>query len=106
MRRGGRSTMGADMLYDLPLDQLIAYRPERNEPADFDAFWQHTLAESRAQARAARFDPIDAGFPALACFDVTFSGYAGQQIKGWFIVPRERTSALPCVVEFIGYGGG
>jgi cephalosporin-C deacetylase len=94
------------MLFDLPLDQLIAYRPERHEPPDFDAFWQHTLAESRAQARAARFDPIDAGFPALACFDVTFSGYAGQPIKGWFIVPREAGRRVPCVVEFIGYGGG
>jgi cephalosporin-C deacetylase len=94
------------VLYDLPPDQPIAYVPEREEPPDFDAFWQPTLAESRAQARPARFDPIDAGFPALACFDVTFSGYAGQPIKGWCIVPRGATGPLPCVVEFIGYGGG
>src|SRR5262249_42069094 len=106
VRCSGPSRMGAAMLYDLPLDQLIAYRPERTEPADFDAFWRRTLADSRAQARPARFEPLDAGFPALACFDVTFSGYAGQPIKGWFMVPRERPRALPCVVEFIGYGGG
>jgi len=37
---------------------------------------------------------------------VTFAGYAGQPIKGWFIVPRQRAALLPCVVEFIGYGGG
>src|SRR5215469_6237067 len=98
--------MGAGMLFDLPLDQLVAYRPERQEPPDFDAFWQQTLADSRARARPARFDPIDAGFPGLSCFDVTFSGYAGQPIKGWFTAPRERTGSLPCVVEFLGYGGG
>src|SRR5439155_8184991 len=28
--------------FDLPLDQLRAYRPERTEPPDFDAFWQTT----------------------------------------------------------------
>src|SRR5262249_22155289 len=34
------------------------------------------------------------------------SGYGGQPIKGWFIVPRGSTRPLPCVVEYIGYGGG
>jgi len=26
--------------FDLPLEDLRAYRPDRGEPADFDAFWQ------------------------------------------------------------------
>ena len=39
-------------------------------------------------------------------YDVTFNGYAGQPIKGWFIVPKNVRSVLPCVVEYIGYGGG
>lgn len=94
------------MLLDLPHEQLIAYKPEREEPADFDAFWQATLAQSRERAQPPRFDPVDPGFPALACYDVTFAGYAGQPIKGWFILPRGQSSTLPCVVEFIGYGGG
>ena len=34
------------MLFDLPLEQLQNYRPPRNEPADFDAFWAQTLAEA------------------------------------------------------------
>ena len=34
--------------YDLPLAALEGYRPEREEPADFDAFWQDTLTSSRA----------------------------------------------------------
>lgn len=94
------------MLLDLPLQQLVQYKPDRTEPADFDDFWRGTLDESRSHAQAARFEPVDIGFPALAFYDVTFAGYAGQPIKGWFIVPRDHAAALPCVVEYIGYGGG
>jgi len=35
------------MLFDLPLEQLITYRPSRIEPEDFDLFWSQTLAEAR-----------------------------------------------------------
>jgi cephalosporin-C deacetylase len=39
-------------------------------------------------------------------FDVTFNGFGGQPVKGWLILPSQRTGKLPCVVEYIGYGGG
>jgi cephalosporin-C deacetylase len=94
------------MLQDLPYEQLVQYKPDRVEPPDFDDFWRSTLDESRSHRQADRFDPIDMGFPALTFYDVTFAGYAGQPIKGWFIVPREHAGTLPCVVEYIGYGGG
>ena len=45
--------------FDLPLDQLRAYRPERTEPDDFDAFWAETLAESRTLGWAPRFDDLE-----------------------------------------------
>lgn len=93
-------------LFDLPLDQLQSYRPARQEPADFDAFWQGTLAEARQHPLNARFEPVDCGLTTLEAFDVTFAGYAGQPIKGWLLLPRVGTGQLPCVVEYIGYGGG
>jgi len=37
---------------------------------------------------------------------VTFSGYGGHRIKGWLLLPLQPAGKLPCVVEFIGYGGG
>jgi cephalosporin-C deacetylase len=52
------------------------------------------------------FTPIDYGLRQIESFDVTFSGYGGHQIKGWLNLPRQRSGPLPCVVEFIGYGGG
>ena len=90
----------------MPYDDLVAYRPARDEPPDFDAFWQRTLDEARAFPLDARFEPFDAGLRAVETFDVTFNGYGGQPIKGWLILPRGRSGPLPCVVEFIGYGGG
>ncbi len=92
--------------YDLPLDQLKQYKPVREEPADFDAFWAATLAEARAQPLAAHFEPVDFKLQTLDCFDVTFAGYGGQPIKGWLMLPRQRSGRLACVVEYIGYGGG
>lgn len=92
--------------FDLPLEQLKTYKPERTEPVDFDAFWQQTLAESNRHPLSAIFEPVDFGLATVETYDVTFNGYQGQPIKGWFILPRQRTGKLPCVVEFIGYGGG
>jgi cephalosporin-C deacetylase len=93
-------------LFDLPLEQLRAYQPERVEPADFDAFWSATLEESRAFPLEASFVPLETPLKTLETFDVIFNGYGGQPIKGWFVLPRDRTEPLPCVVEFLGYGGG
>lgn len=93
-------------LFDMPLAQLETYTPPRQEPADFDAFWQATLAETRQLPLNARFEPVDFGLRTVESYDVTFSGYAGARIKGWFLVPRHRSGPLPGVVEYIGYGGG
>lgn len=92
--------------FDLPLEQLQEYRPEVYKPADFDAFWQETLSATKKHDLNATFQPIESGLKTIEAFDVTFNGYGGQPIKGWFLLPRERKGTLPCVVEFIGYGGG
>jgi cephalosporin-C deacetylase len=92
--------------FDLPIEQLQEFKPERGEPADFDAFWQKTLAETGQYDLKPQFVPLDTGLKLLEVFDVTFAGYAGQAIKGWFILPRQRSGKIPCVVEYIGYGGG
>lgn len=94
------------MFFDLPLEKLQTYCPPRNEPADFEVFWQRTLHAARQFPLNAKFEPIDAGLRLVETFDVTFSGYHGQAIKGWLILPKTRTAPLPCVVEYIGYGGG
>jgi cephalosporin-C deacetylase len=94
------------MFFDLPLEQLQTYLPPRTEPADFDAFWRQTLQEARSFPLGAKFEPIDAGLALIDAYDVTYHGYDGQPIKGWFFKPRSASGPLPCIVEYIGYGGG
>jgi cephalosporin-C deacetylase len=94
------------MLFDMPLKELETYLPPREEPPDFDAFWEATLSEARAFPLDATFERVDYGIETLETFDVTFNGYGGQPIKGWFLLPKHRQEPLPCVVEYIGYGGG
>ncbi len=92
--------------FDLSYEELQTYRPDRVEPADFDSFWEKTLAEARQYPIDARFEPVDFGLRVIETYDVTFNGYGGQPIKGWLLLPRQRSGKLPCVVQFIGYGGG
>jgi cephalosporin-C deacetylase len=92
--------------FDLPLEQLESYHPSRSEPADFEAFWSRTLDEARTFDLNPRFDPVGLELQLLEAFDLTYAGYGGQPIKGWLILPRQRGGPLPCVVEYIGYGGG
>lgn len=94
------------MFVDEPLERLRGYRPERSEPADFTGFWAGTLRQARERATPAVFTPYDGALSTVEVFDVTFSGFDGQPVRGWFYLPRGRSGPLPCVVEYIGYGGG
>jgi len=94
------------MKYDLPIEQLRTYLPPRIEPDDFDAFWKETLEDSRNFPLEATFKPVDYFLRTVDTYDVTFNGYHGQPIKGWLLLPHERSGSLPCVVEYIGYGSG
>ncbi len=92
--------------FDLSLNELKTYCPERDEPADFDTFWKSTLDETRKYPLNTTFEKVEYGLVAQETFDVTFAGFGGQPVKGWLILPRQRSGKLPCVVEYIGYGGG
>jgi cephalosporin-C deacetylase len=92
--------------FDLPLSELQTYRPQRSEPNDYESFWAQTLAETRQHDLNAVFEPYDAALSLVDVYDVTFSGYGGQRVKGWYIRPAGLKRPLPCVVEYIGYGGG
>jgi cephalosporin-C deacetylase len=91
---------------DLPLDELVSYRPAVSEPDDFDAFWTRTLDDARAHDLDVRSEEVDTPYRTVAVRDVSFSGFGGDRIGAWFTVPRTEEGPLPAVVEFIGYNGG
>ncbi len=93
-------------LFDLPQDQLESYRPEIREPADFDDFWADTLAQARSHELTVDLAPAPVEFQAITMQDVTFPGFDGHPIKGWYARPAGVDGPLPCVVQVNGYGGG
>ncbi|MFC4554514.1 acetylxylan esterase [Georgenia faecalis] len=93
--------------FDLPLSRLVSYRPPREEPDDFDEFWRATLAEQdERHPLEVSFDPVDTGLVQVLTEDVTFTGFGGQPVKGWFHRPAGAQPGLGVVVQFVGYNGG
>lgn len=94
-------------LFDLPADELAAYRPERDEPEDFDAFWSHTLGEQPSpSAPPVEVRDVDLPLTGVQVQDLAVAGYGGQPVRGWVVRPAAVDGPLPVVVQFIGYGGG
>ncbi|MEU7866976.1 acetylxylan esterase [Dactylosporangium sp. NPDC049140] len=89
-------------LSDLTHEECLAYRSTAVEPAGFDEFW----AGVHADTGPASFEPISTSLKTLRVYDVSFPGYEGQPVRGWFVVPAGAGGPLPCVVEFPGYNGG
>ena len=106
--------------FDLPIDELEAYRPERSEPADFDAFWAETLATSRAAGGEPTFAPTSTPLRTIDVADVTFSGLrrpADPRLvadpRRWRRAPpdrrrvhrlRRRALVRPCPAVVVGGG--
>lgn len=92
--------------FDLPLSELETYKSSSNPPADLYAFWHETLSTSRQQATASSIERVDTGMRLVDTFDLTFSGYNGQQVRAWVHVPHDVSKPLPTIVEYQGYTHG
>jgi len=97
-------------LVEMNRAELEAYKPDRDEPADFDAFWADTLAEAREHPMTPRFSRHGSGLTTVDVFDVEFPGFAGDPIRAWLVLPAGvgdgGRGRLPAVVSYVGYGGG
>lgn len=91
--------------FDLPQLELHTYRSRAVAADDFDSFWQETLDAARSHPLDPLFERVELGFPLFDIYDVTFSGFGGHRVKGWYIRPADR-EPIGTVVKFIGYGGG
>jgi cephalosporin-C deacetylase len=94
------------VLTDLSGPELLAYRSTQTVPPDFDEFWAATLAEAAGYDIDVRLTEVPTGLTTLTTYDVTFRGYAGQDVRAWLRVPAGHTGPLPAVVQYVGYGGG
>jgi cephalosporin-C deacetylase len=94
------------MFTDMSEADLWEYRSSVPNPENFDEFWRSTLAEAAEHDLDVVVTPYESGLSTVTVWDVTFSGYAGDRIKAWLLVPAAATGPLPVIVEYVGYGGG
>ncbi len=93
-------------LFDMPLEALKVYTPPLQTPEDFDLFWKETLVQTNNFPLNFQVEPVNYGLKTVETYDVSFAGYAGHKVKAWLLMPARQRGPLPCIVEFIGYGGG
>src|ERR1022692_255727 len=95
------------MIHVTPIDELMAHSPGLPAPDDLDQFWRDTLAEAAECPLKVKAEPVtETPLRSVLVYDVTFSGYGGQPIRAWYLVPRDLGCSRPTVIEYIGYGGG
>ena len=77
-------------LADKPLSELVTYRPPLTRESDFDAFWDRTLAEAAQIPLDIHIEAIpDYPVPEVHASRLTFTGWAGARICGWWLVPPD-----------------
>lgn len=91
--------------FDLPLEQLTSYLPERREPQDWQVFWDSTLAEAREHDLAVQTRAAADYLTNVITHDVSFAGFGGHRINAWHLRPASG-EIQGTVVQFLGYGDG
>ncbi|MBR7185484.1 MAG: acetylxylan esterase [Clostridia bacterium] len=92
-------------LIDMPLEKLKVYTGRNPRPADFDEFWDRSLAELAAIDPAPQFVPHPYAAKAAECFDVYFTSTKGAKIHAKLVRPIGITGKVPAVLSFHGLSG-
>ncbi len=90
---------------DLPLDQLLTYTGRNPRPADFDEFWDRSVAEMAALDPEVELRPADFQTSFAECFDLYFTGMGGARVHAKYLRPKSAPTPHPALVMFHGYGG-
>jgi cephalosporin-C deacetylase len=91
-------------IVDKPIAELFQYRGVNPRPADFDSYWDSSLAEMHAVDPEVELVPnTTLSTHAAECFDLWYTGVGGARIYAKFLRPRNRPGRLPAVLQFHGY---
>jgi cephalosporin-C deacetylase len=93
------------LLFDLPFEQLLTYGGSSPQPADFDAFWDHGLAEMRAVDPQVDLQPAEFQAPFAECFHLRFTGVGGARVYAKLLRPKKAARPHPAVIMLHGYSG-
>ena len=79
--------------FDLSPAELATYAPEVREPADFDDFWNATIAASRQWDAAPEVTRLDTPSTRSTCSTSRSPASAGDPVKAWLLAARRRRRA-------------
>ncbi len=92
-------------LVDMSLAELYTYQGRNPRPTDFDAYWDHALAEMKAQDADVELVPHTMTAPFAEAFDLYFTGVGGARVHAKYVRPKQAAQPHPAVLMFHGYTG-
>ena len=94
------------MLIDMPLEKLKTYTGINPRPADFDEFWDRSIAEMLAIDPQVELVPAEFQTDFAECFHLYFTGIGGSRIHAKLLRPRRIADRKgPAVIQYHGYSG-
>lgn len=91
--------------FDMPYDQLLLYQGTNPRPADFDDYWDNSLAELQATDPQPELVPAEFQTDFADCFDLYYTGLGGARIHAKLLRPKQAHEPHPAVLMFHGYSG-
>jgi cephalosporin-C deacetylase len=93
------------LTFDYPFEQLKTYQGINPRPADFDEFWDKSLAEMRSVAPEMELVPARFQAPGAECFHLYFTGVGGARVHAKLLRPKHTSTPHPALLMFHGYSG-
>lgn len=90
---------------DMPIKELEQYNGINPRPADFDEYWDTSIAEMKAVDPQVTMKKATFQSPFAACYDMYFTGVNGARIHVKHLRPKNITGKIPAVLHFHGYQG-
>lgn len=87
---------------DMSLDKLKVYQGINPRPADFDEFWNASLAEMNSIDPQPVFKPYDFPSAFADCYELTFTSTKNATIYAKVVKPKNITEKIPAVLHFHG----
>jgi cephalosporin-C deacetylase len=93
------------LTFDYPFEKLQTYLGTNPRPADFDLFWDQSLAEMRALDPQIELVSAEFQVPFADCDHMYFTGVGGARVHAKLLRPRSVPTPHPAVLMFHGYTG-
>lgn len=92
-------------MIDMPLSKLKEYNGVNPRPADFDEFWDASIASLAEIDPCATFESYDYPCAIAEAYKLTFTSTKGARIFAKFMKPKNVVGKIPAVLVFHGLSG-